>query len=371
MILQKKISWNDLSPNDLLFYSILKPDFIKYSFKLVQRNSEALKKFKIGDQFYNIQLPITFTPYAAAQPCSARCWFCSENLRFEDHIASNSLVMIEEYHHHLDQALGELIKIPLGLSLSGLEFSDVLDWALKTIDCLINWQDQGGQWTEKALYSNLAGFANASNRINLITHLKMLELDRLEVSRHHYDEYKNKEIMLFRKNQDISKNNIFIETLNDLHKEFPTRLVCILQKDGISNLNEVYQYLNWANTLGIRYIIFRELSDITDDRYKPNNTYKKIKFNKISVEKILFEILSALDKSLWKPVQIETGYYYWNCMWETPWGTVVFERSDYGFMKQAHESQAIHKLVFHPNGNLSSDWTPNINVLIEYAHASK
>ncbi|MFS1526112.1 hypothetical protein ACL7TT_18740 [Microbulbifer sp. 2304DJ12-6] len=28
-----------------------------------------------------LALPVTFTPYASVKPCSARCQFCSENLR--------------------------------------------------------------------------------------------------------------------------------------------------------------------------------------------------------------------------------------------------------------------------------------------------
>mgnify|MGYP000895684638 CR=1 FL=1 len=35
----------------------------------------------IGGRQYRVAQPITFTPYAAARPCSARCTFCSENLR--------------------------------------------------------------------------------------------------------------------------------------------------------------------------------------------------------------------------------------------------------------------------------------------------
>lgn len=36
---------------------------------------------EIGGRRYRAALPITLTPYASVRPCSARCGFCSENLR--------------------------------------------------------------------------------------------------------------------------------------------------------------------------------------------------------------------------------------------------------------------------------------------------
>ncbi|MEO0811954.1 MAG: hypothetical protein AAFY60_03760, partial [Myxococcota bacterium] len=35
---------------------------------------------RFGSVTRPVALPVTFTPYAAAQPCSARCRFCSETL---------------------------------------------------------------------------------------------------------------------------------------------------------------------------------------------------------------------------------------------------------------------------------------------------
>lgn len=368
MNLIKIISWNALPPESLLYSTPLLKQFRHFFSDLVQRNSKQMKTFQIKDQLYNIQLPITFTPYAAAQPCSARCWFCSENLRFDDHTGSNALKMIDQYHLHLDKVLNELISIPLGLSLSGLEFSDVPDWALKTVDCLLDWQKKGANWTEKALYSNIAGFANLDHRKYLLDALKKLRLDRMEVSRHHFDEFKNTTIMRFRKNQPIQSNNVFIETLTYLQKDLPIRLVCILQKGGIESLEDINQYLIWAKSLGISHVIFRELSDISDNRYNQNGTFRRIQLNTISIENIIEDIFNSNLVDVWQPKHIESGYYYWNAVFDTPYVTVVFERSDYGVMKLAHDSNVIHKLVFHPNGNLCSDWTPDLNILIEHVN---
>lgn len=368
MNLLKTVPWSEVPQNSLLFESIILTQFKKYFPELVQRNAQVAEKFRIKDQYYKIQLPITFTPYAAAQPCSARCWFCSENLRFDDHKGSNTIKMIDQYHLHLNEVLSKLGSIPLGLSLSGLEFSDVSDWALDTIDSLLDWQKKGGCWTEKALYSNIAGFVDPHIRRLLVNALKKLKLDRMEVSRHHFDESKNNDIMRFRKNQLIQSNKIFIETIQDIQKDLPIRLVCIIQKNGIENLADIDQYLNWSKSLGVSHVIFRELSDISDNRYNQNSTFRRIQFNKTSIENIIQDILISTSSDLWQPKHIESGYYYWNAEFNTPYGTVVFERSDYGMMKIAHDSNVIHKLVFHPNGNLCSDWTPDLNIIIEHVN---
>lgn len=366
MLYLTPISWRNLTSNDLLYHSPLVEYFKTNSIKLFQRNFNPPQKFSIGGEDYYIQLPITFTPYAAAEPCSARCWFCSENLRFDSHKGANSLKQINNYHFFLSKALDNLLKVPLGLSLSGLEFSDNLEWALNTIDCLLDWQKKGGVWTEKAMYSNLAGFTDPTSRKLLLNKLKILKLNRLEVSRHHYNEAINNKVMRFRENEKIQNNLDFLNALTVVANEINTRLVCILQKNAINNISEIYSYLEWSHKNKIKHVIFRELSDISDNRYNINNTFKNIQLKKISIERIIDGILKYSEKDIWKLLHIETGYYYWNAVFETPWGKIVFERSDYSFMKHAHESETLHKLIFHPNGNLCSDWTPDINILLEH-----
>lgn len=346
----------------LLAQSSLLPLIQKLNIPLHSRPQQLLDTV-INDCHYQIQLPITFTPYAGSKPCSARCGFCSENLRFANFKAAAQLPMPENYHQLLADALKQVIHIPLGLSLSGLEFSDDHDWAIKTINELLQWQAQGGRWTEKACYSNLAGFADTTNAIPLLSLLQQLTIERFEVSRHHYDQVINQQIMNFRPHETIQNNTVFNHTLHALAAYFPMTLICIVQQQGIKNVNDALAYLDWARSLGIRKVIFRELSAINNNQYQNNRTLRFINNQRVPIEPILEQVFIQSSALNWQPISVETGYYYWNIAWQTPDCQVVFERSDYDIMQQSHASNRLHKLVFHANGNLSADWTPERFVL--------
>src|SRR6478735_456318 len=92
---------------------------------------------QIGERRWLCAQPITFTPYASAQPCSARCGFCSENLR---HVAAGkaaaTLRPAADYFDGLAQALEQLRGLPLSWSLSGLENTDDADWLLRLLATL-------------------------------------------------------------------------------------------------------------------------------------------------------------------------------------------------------------------------------------------
>lgn len=362
-----QLSATDIPVSSLLAQSALLPLIKQYAVAVVSRPQQLLHT-SIADQAYVVQLPITFTPYAGSKACSARCGFCSENLRFADFTAAAQLPMPNNYHRLLTAALGKLKHIPLGLSLSGLEFSDDHLWALKTLQVIQDWQLDGGTWTEKACYSNLAGFAQLDKAQQLIEQLHALALDRLEVSRHHYDQAINQQIMNFRNDQTIQSNHCFNRVLNQLKPLFPLSLVCIVQQQGINSFAELLNYLAWAKQLGIQKVIFRELSAIGDPRYQQNRTLRFINQQRIAIEPLLEQAFKYSAQLGWRPLQVETGYYYWNMLWQTADCQVVFERSDYSIMQQSHASHHLHKLVFHANGNLSGDWTPERFVIFRSQH---
>lgn len=359
--------WQQLPSHHLLCLSPLLNQLKTHCSQLYIR-PQHLQQIEILGKHYDVQRPITFTPYASSKVCSARCWFCSENLRFEAFDVSSTLRIPAQYHQGLAFALDQLYTLPMGLSLSGLEFSDDVSWTLNTIDVLDAWQHRGGIWQNKACYSNLAGFADLLAQQRLIHALSMIGIDRFEVSRHHFDENINQNIMRFRPKQSIQSLGVFSRTLSTLVHHFPMTLVCIIQKQGIETLDDIQQYIAWAKDLGIKRIIFRELSDLDDDRYQQNRTARDIKQRRINLELHIAQLL-AKPPPAWALMQVESGYYYWNCVWRLHDIDIIFERSDYAHMQHAHDSEIIHKLVFHANGHLCADWTPDRHILIQaYDH---
>ncbi len=185
---------------------------------------------------YLFAQPITFTPFASAQPCSARCFFCSETLRTkETRTLAASLRPGPNYFAELAAAMRELIGLPLSFSLSGLESTDDASWFLSVIQELDAFEEAGGIVQERVLYTNGAGLCGETTGSLLLPRLQGFRLTRAELSRHHYNETTNQEIMRFRLRRPIVDNPIFEKTVRASLGHFPVRLVCIIQRGGIDS----------------------------------------------------------------------------------------------------------------------------------------
>jgi len=106
------------------------------------------------------------------------------------------------------------------------------------------------------LISNAYVYATqkASIILERLTALKSAGLTDLSISRHHYDDKVNEEIM---------KLHTPIENILQLKKEgllsLSIRLIAVLQKKGINSKEEIANYLNWAGNFGVEQICFKEL----------------------------------------------------------------------------------------------------------------
>lgn len=346
----------------LLAKSCLKDKISYLNIPVYERaiNTAEYQDFTISNEIHKLALPVTFTPYASAKPCSARCWFCSENLEAGDvSQRAASLRPGVNYQQLLKNTLNELKNIPMGLSLSGLEMTDDVEWLLASLDTLGEWGRIGGLWQEKAGYTNAAGLVDTSKRKAVIDSLSKLGFDRIELSRHHFDSDINQIIMRFRKSELIQEAKIFESVLESLNSRLPISLVCIIQRGGISSLEQIDKYLKWARNLGVRKVIFRELCDVPVS-YKNNRTLREICLARQGIEQI---VQSWLDKESAKINHFVNGYYFWNANFSHQNTEVIFERSDYTLMNENHSSDIVHKLVFFANGNLCAGWEPDKEIL--------
>lgn len=329
-----------------------------------QEDATRWRRHRIGGREYRVAQPITFTPYAAAQPCSARCRFCSENLRSDDGSAAASLQRPQhDYFEALRGALRQLRGLPLSYPLSGLETTDDRDWCLRMLHTLEEAAREGVPVEQRVLYSNGAGFAEPGGEA-LIRALVEFRLSWLELSRHHHDEARNRAIMRFRPRYAIDANPVFEAVARALSARLPLRLVCIVQRDGVADAQAVAAYLRWAAGLGAETVIFREFSRL-DARYRDNATRRYIDDGRIPIEPL---IAACLDDSRLRaeltPTAMTEGYYFWNLRLRHRSGLeVVFEASDYAAMHQRHATGDLYKLVFHGNGRLCAGWSPEHDVL--------
>lgn len=326
--------------------------------------AERWHTHRLGGRLYRFAQPITLTPYASARPCSARCLFCSENLRTHEPLtAAATLRPRDDYFSGLTKVLHALRGLPLSYSLSGLEASDDADWLLRLLETL----DDAGMAPfveQRVLYSNGAGLAGPRGT-ELLTALRDFGLSWLELSRHHPDATANQRIMRFRPGEAIAEAETFEHTARQIAAQVPLRLVCLLQRGGVDSPQTVAQYLDWANRLGARTVIFRELSRL-DGSYRTNATHRYVQDARVALEPLLLACLA--DPAL-TPLELTDGYYFWNLRLRHRSGLdVIFECSDYRTMHDRHAEGRVYKLVYFANGQLCAGWQPGHDVLLDTRH---
>ncbi|QWP76361.1 hypothetical protein J5226_22705 [Lysobacter sp. K5869] len=329
-----------------------------------EHDAARWREHRISERFYRVAQPVTFTPYAAARPCSARCLFCSENLRpLGGGAMAQTLRPGPDHFERLSAALAQLRGLPLSWSLSGLESSDDEDWFLRLLETLSAAERDGVRVEDRVLYSNGAGFARGRGE-ELIAALRGFGLSWVELSRHHFDTARNHRIMRFRDGEPIAEGAAFERVARALSASLPVRQVCILQRGGIDDADGVAAYLDWARTYGAGTVIFREFSRL-DAGYRDNATRRYVDAERVPIEHVL---AACMDAAWWPrltPLRITEGYYFWNLRLrdERSGVDVVFESSDYAAMHRRHASGDIYKLVFHGNGRLCAGWQPDRDVL--------
>ena len=315
----------------------------------------------IGGRPRRMSRPVTFTPYASVQACSARCVFCSENLRLaQTSQAAATLRPGARYLEQLGQALTVLRGVEMGYSLSGLEYTDSPPWMLAVLD-LLEEHKKHARITERTLYTNAAGFASDVGDL-LMDRLKALAF-RVEVSRHFHQAAGNQAIMRFRPGIAVADQLVFESILRKLATKLEVSLVCIAQAGGVQSAAQVLEYLTWARDCGVRKVIFREFSRL-GPAYQMNAAAKYIAKRRVTMGGLLAECLehpalaTHLDLSC-----LTDGYYFWNLTGTYHDLDVTFESSDYATMLREHASGRIYKLVFHANGNLCAGWNPVDQIL--------
>lgn len=326
-----------------------------------------LTRHEIEGVPYRVALPVTFTPFASVKPCSARCVFCSETLMHKESARlSATLRPRSDYFDGLARALKALHGLPLSFSLSGLEATDDAGWLSQVLDLLCAHENGGSPVEEKLLYTNGNGLSRLSSGVRLLPRLRDFGLTRAEFSRHHPQQQRNNRIMRFRPGEPVQSSAVFQRTVEDALAYLPVRLVCVLQRGGVDRASEVHRYLEWADRLGVRDVVFREFSRL-GDLYRPNRTSRHIEGHRVVLERLLDEIWPERGglEPAFEPLRLTAGYYYWNlrCRWRGRI-EVTFETSDYKEMKSRHRSGVIYKLIFHGNGNLCGDWDPDKRVLL-------
>lgn len=308
---------------------------------------------------------LTFTPYANPTRCNAHCAFCSEELLREDAERLTAKTTIDDHDRYfagLDRAWAELAGFPVGLSLSGLEATAAPDWMLRLLSLV---EAHGPLLPERVLYTNGTGLSTDER---LIPALARASFDRVELSRCHLDDRINHRIMRFDLAQPIRRYDVFARTVQAiLAAGVGVKLVCILNAQGVSTIDDVERYIDGASELGVRRLVFRELSAL-GTLYRENNETRWIEKNRAPVRALMDAILAerGAGRPGWELVGVTAGYYYYNEVYRRGSIEVTLEGSSYVAHRDAQHTGILQKLVFHSTGDLCGDWVPNAQVIGNY-----
>eukprot|EP00698_Gefionella_okellyi_P001553 TRINITY_DN11482_c0_g1_i1.p1 TRINITY_DN11482_c0_g1~~TRINITY_DN11482_c0_g1_i1.p1 ORF type:complete len:394 (+),score=64.07 TRINITY_DN11482_c0_g1_i1:38-1183(+) len=314
---------------------------------------------------------VTLTPYANAMRCPAHCHYCSEDLqRLHQPVMNSSpknlIKDFPPYFKSLRSLFNSLRQsgVQVGLSVSGLEATADPAWMQQLLSAASDYTDV---FTERVLYTNGAGLVQNPSFADGFA--------RVEWHRDHHVESTNQLLMRLEQQYDIRRNDVFAETVRAvLPRCADVRVVCILSRSGVNSRTEAQQYAAWARDVGFRGVIFRELSQLKAEEFAPSRTLTWIQQNRVPIDSIFAPISSTAATG---PKTVTAGYYYYNEIYsgsafieeqernDADKFTVTLEASCYETLEQVttKDTDVIHKLVFHSNGNLTKGWDRNREIV--------
>jgi hypothetical protein len=266
-----------------------------------------------------------------------------------------------QYFEGLRQALLSLRALPMGLSLSGLEATAEPRWLLQLLD-LIAEIGPDFQFDEKVLYTNGTGLLKHPQ---LVPALEQAAFDRIELSRCHPEQAVNQRIMYINRNEPVWQNAAYEDLVRSLQGRLFVKNSCILTRPGVHTPAGMEAYLDWAADLGVKEVVFRELSRL-DQTYVSNATAKWVEENRVPIEPLLDALAPSRSgtRDGWRYLSSTLGYYYYNEHFLYRGKTeVIIETSSYPALLAANAQGTVQKLVFHSNGNLCGDWDPDAHVV--------
>lgn len=295
----------------------------------------------------------------SAQTCNAKCTFCVEELR----PASRGVELVAQkriqrnddiYFAALESTLAELQPLNPSVSVTGGEASK--DARLPRILSTL-----ARQWARKlTLTTNGSGLLDHREGKAVIDWCIASRLRHLNISRANPDYHENARIMRLSEGLTDSQLRRVLKSAAD--GSIRTRLSCVLLDESVNDLESIIEYLDYARSLGVDNVIFRQLMKTDAESHLTNRVVEYCDAQRVQLEPILDEISAHPDFCFQRQI---VGYYYYVEVWKYAEVDVVFEEADLARLERMKklDPDTIHELIFHPNGRLASTWQPWDGVL--------
>lgn len=326
----------------------------------LERNSTAGKTVELSlwGQAATIYANANFSIYSA-QTCNARCGFCVEELR----PASRGTALERQrsietddvrYFAALAATLEQLRPLSPTISITGGEPSK--DPRLPDILALT------ARFPSKrrSLTTNGSGLLDVRSSRPIIDHIVEAGVEHLNISRAHPDHERNAKLMVLHEGLALARLREVVARARE--GGVRVRLSCVLVEGAIDSLAKIREYLEFARSLGVDNVIFRQLMHVDRNTVADNFVVKFSDRRRARLEPLLDQISADPEFSFTKQI---VGYYYYVEVWRRAGVDVVFEEADLAQLERSKRSMpgVIHELIFHPNAKLASTWQPWDGVL--------
>ncbi len=318
----------------------------------LERNSTGRRTIPVD--FWGATRPVyanaNFSVYSA-QACNARCTFCVEELRpasrggalaMQKSVESDD----ERYFAALEEVLRTVRPLDPSVSVTGGEPSKDprLPRILRTIAAC------GGR--RRTVTTNGSGLLDDREGRAAIDWIADTGVKHLNISRAHPDHDRNARLMSLR-------DGLHLAQLREVVRRAGARvrLSCVLLKGEIDSIDGILEYLDFARSVGIDNVIFRQLMKVDPATVEPNFVTRYSDERRVLLEPILDAMSADARFEFGRQIM---GYYYYVEIWRHRGMDVVFEEADLGQLEIAKRSapEIVHELIFHPNASLASTWQP-------------
>ena len=289
--------------------------------------------------------------------CNGACPFCVEELR----PAARGRTLAEQrqvepddrrYFAALEEVLGEVRPLDPSVSITGGEPS--LDPRLPRI--LRTLHAHGAR--KRTITTNGSGLLDVREGRAIVDWLAATSIRHLNLSRAHPDGARNAALMQLPDGLDA--RDLRTAVTRARRAGMRVRLSCILIDEGVHDLDGMHAYLDFARTLGIDNVVFRQLMGFDPCAVHATPQVMYARQHHVALEPLLDQISADPSFSFVRQV---LGYYYYVEVWQHRGVDVVFEEADLAQLEARKRPGLVHELVFHPDGTLASAWQPWDSVL--------
>jgi molybdenum cofactor biosynthesis enzyme MoaA len=295
----------------------------------------------------------------SAQRCNAACPFCVEELRPASR--GTSLLAqraVEPVDDRWFGALGQVLDAlaPLGPSVSVTGGEPSKDPRLPAILRLL----QRCRARKRTVTSNGSGLLDVREGRPVIDWIARTGVAHLNVSRAHPDQAKNARLMRYLEGPDVAAMREIVRRAKAGGTR--VRLSCVLLTGEIEGLDGVLAYLDFARSIGVDNVIFRQLMSADPATVLENFVTRFSAARRAPLEPLLDRLSSDSRFALTRQI---VGYYYYVEVFRHRGLDVVFEEADLAQLEGAKRERpgVVHELVFHPTAELCSTWQPWDGVL--------